>query len=54
MISRAVPAKRALNSMKSLPSLSELVASKLTLSTISPFLTYSRGTWTLSSTCTAT
>jgi hypothetical protein len=27
MISRAVPAKRALNSMKSLPSFSELVAS---------------------------
>src|SRR3954452_116845 len=54
MISRAVPAKRALNSMNSLPSLSELVASKLILSTISPFFTYSRGTWTESSTCTAT
>src|SRR5678815_271687 len=54
LISRAVPAKRALNSMNSLPSFSELVASKLMLSTISPFLTYSRGTWTVSSTCTAT
>src|SRR6476661_7833782 len=54
MISRAEPANRALNSMNSLPSLSELVASKLMFSTISPFLTYSRGTWTVSSTCTAT
>src|SRR6476660_4255691 len=54
MISRAVPAKRALNSINSLPSLSELVASKLMFSTISPFFTYSRGTWTESSTCTAT
>src|SRR5215469_14459296 len=54
MISRAVPAKRALNSMNSLPRFSELVASKLMFSTISPFLTYSRGTWTVSSTCTAT
>src|SRR5689334_19103107 len=54
MISRALPAKRALNSMNSLPSLSELVASKLMFSTISPFFTYSRGTWTESSTCTAT
>src|SRR3954468_15188025 len=54
MISRAEPANRALNSMNSLPSLSELVASKLMLRTISPFLTYSRGTWTESSTCTAT
>src|SRR4028119_2287054 len=54
MISRAVPANRALNSMKSLPSFSELVASKLMFSTISPFFTYSRGTCTVSSTCTAT
>ena len=54
MISRALPAKRALNSMKSLPSLSELVASKLMFSTISPFFTYSRGTCTVSSTSTAT
>src|SRR5690349_7458805 len=54
MISRAVPANRALNSMNSLPSLSELVASKLMFRTISPFLTYSRGTCTVSSTCTAT
>src|SRR5437868_8890185 len=54
MISRAVPAKRALNSMKSLPSLSDEVASKLMFSTISPFFTYSRGTCTVSSTSTAT
>ena len=54
MISRAEPAKRALNSMNSLPSLSELVASKLMFSTISPFFTYSRGTCTVSSTSTAT
>ncbi|MCY1376197.1 hypothetical protein D9M69_636690 [compost metagenome] len=40
--------------MKSLPSFSELVASKLMFSTISPFFTYSRGTWTVSSTSTAT
>src|SRR3569832_2736788 len=53
MISRAVPAKRALNSMKSFPSLSELVASKLMFRTISPFFTYSRGTCTVSATSTA-
>jgi hypothetical protein len=40
--------------MNSLPSLSELVASKLMFRTISPSFTYSRGTWTVSSTCTAT
>ena len=40
--------------MNSLPSLSELVASKLMFSTISPFFTYSRGTCTVSSTSTAT
>src|SRR6478736_6141655 len=54
MISRALPANLALNSMKSLPSFSELVASKLMFSTISPFFTYSRGTCTVSSTSTAT
>jgi hypothetical protein len=52
-ISRATPPKRALNSMKSLPSFRPLVASKPTLSTISLFLTYSRGTCTERSTKTA-
>ena len=39
--------------MNSLPSFNALVASKPTLSTISPFFTYSGGTRTLASTCTA-
>src|SRR3990167_3756981 len=53
MMSRATPPKRPLNSMNSLPNCSALVASKLTFNTISPSLTYSCGTRTESSTCTA-
>src|SRR5690242_4251983 len=53
MISREVPPKRALNSMRSLPSLSAVVASKPMFSTISLFFTYSVGTCTLASTNTA-
>ncbi|EWS53420.1 hypothetical protein X551_03781 [Methylibium sp. T29] len=52
-ISRAVPPKRALKLMKSLPSCRPLVASKLAFSTISLFLTYSAGTCTEPSTYTA-
>ncbi|MNY48898.1 hypothetical protein D3C86_1842730 [compost metagenome] len=50
---RETPPKRALKVIHSLPMSRPLVASKLTLSTISLFLTNSRGTLVLASTKTA-